>query len=1035
MKNNYSKGAEWRRWDLHIHTKNTFKNDQFISSDFNSFCDCLFEKALSKDIAVVGITDYFNIANYKKVLNYLAIIDTNSKFNEIQKEKIKDILILPNIELRVLPVTDSGRLVNFHCIFNPDYVAYLDDDFFNSIHMSIGNEEYHMNETGLKKLGLSKGATNETALQKGIESFVVSPSDFINLFKKKPNLRKNTITIVSNSNKDGNSAYQKHYDFFEEVNKASLEEIRKSIYHLSDLIFSSNPKDKDYFLGKKKNAEGIIIDNEKIVINKCGSIKGCIHGSDAHKEEELFEPVNELFCWIKADPTFDGLKQVLIEPEERIFIGEIPPIIEKVKNNRTKYIKSITIDCIDGYDGKHGKWFKNIEIDLNPELVAIIGNKGSGKSALADIIGLCGYYKKQKDFSFLNPDKFRNGKVSKYFEAKLKWISDELSPKLLSDSSDNGEIETVKYLPQGYFETLTNEISTTEAFQKEIENVVFTHLDAEDKIGFQSFDELIEHQKLGVEREIKLLIDLLIDLNYQIIKLERKLNPIYKAEIQNKLKQKESELQALIEPIQVKNPTEDAEISTQNKSILEEIEKEKVEIGQIEKSISDREKEKNGLLIELRDLKELKKEIEFKVEEIKSFKEQRKLIVEKYSLDFNTLLNVTNNLESLNILISKKEGELHTAKEFLGEEISVVPEFISLKKQLENLNLNLGKEQEKLDTTLRQYQLYLKDKKNWEERRSKIFGSELTPDTILFFKKELEYLENLLVAEIQKNKEYRIEISEKIFDKKQDVIKVYKDVKQKLDTIIEENTDLVGSYMINIEARLSFNTNFRDTFFRNINQNQLGTFYSIEGGNVQFNKLIKEIDFDNKENVKSFLTNTIEAIFEDKRDNYNNAKRYLDGQIKDPLDLYNSIFSLSFLDYNYQLMQGKKKLQQLSPGERGALLLIFYLLLDKDNKPLIIDQPEDNLDNHSVANILVPFIRKAKANRQIILVTHNPNLAVVSDAEQVIYVNIDKENEYNFEYQSGSIENRSINERIVQVLEGAMPAFNKRKRKYYEERS
>lgn len=107
-------------------------------------------------------------------------------------------------------------------------------------------------------------------------------------------------------------------------------------------------------------------------------------------------------------------------------------------------------------------------------------------------------------------------------------------------------------------------------------------------------------------------------------------------------------------------------------------------------------------------------------------------------------------------------------------------------------------------------------------------------------------------------------------------------------------------------------------------------------------------------------------------------------------------------------------------------------MLDKDNKPLIIDQPEDNLDNHSVANILVTFIRKAKANRQIILVTHNPNLAVVSDAEQVIFVNIDKEKDYCFEYLSGSIENRQINERIVQVLEGSMPAFNKRKLKYYE---
>lgn len=765
-----------------------------------------------------------------------------------------------------------------------------------------------------------------------------------------------------------------------------------------------------------------------------------MHCSDAHMfaSDETNTKSKELghcFTWIKADPSFDGLKQVLIESDERIFLDKTPPIIEKVNNNRTKYIKNIAIDWGVGYDGKHGKWFKKVDIEINPELVAIIGNKGSGKSALADIIGLCGYYKNQKDFSFLHKDKFRSGNVSKYFEAKLTWESNVVNPKILSDSSDNGEIEMVKYLPQGYFETLTNEISTTEAFQKEIENVVFTHLKDEDKLGFQSFDELIVHHKQSVEREIKLLVDSLSDLNTQIIKLERKLNPSYKAEILNKLKQKESELQALIEPIQVRNPTEDEEVSAQNKLILEEIEKIKDDIGKIELSISDREQEKSGLLIELRDLKELKKEIEFKVEEINSFKEQRKLIVEKYNLDFNTLLNVTSNLESLNILISKKEDELRKAKVYLGEEPSVIPEFISLKKQLENLNSKLGKEQEKLDTTLRQYQLYLKDKKNWEDKKSKITGSELTPDTILFFKKELEYLENLLIAEIRKNKEARIEISEKIFDRKQDVIKVYKDVKQKIDAIIEENTDLLGLYKININASLSFNPNYSDDFLGNILKNQAGTFYSIEGGNVQFNKLIKDVDFDNKENVKSFLVNIVEAIFEDKRENYGNQKRYLEEQVKDPLALYDHLFSLSFLDYNYQLMQGKKKLQQLSPGERGALLLIFYLLLDKDNKPLIIDQPEDNLDNHSVANILVPFIRKAKANRQIILVTHNPNLAVVSDAEQVIYVNIDKENEYDFEYQSGSIENRIINEKIVQVLEGAMPAFNKRKRKYYEERS
>ncbi len=97
------------------------------------------------------------------------------------------------------------------------------------------------------------------------------------------------------------------------------------------------------------------------------------------------------------------------------------------------------------------------------------------------------------------------------------------------------------------------------------------------------------------------------------------------------------------------------------------------------------------------------------------------------------------------------------------------------------------------------------------------------------------------------------------------------------------------------------------------------------------------------------------------------------------------------------------------------------------------DQPEDNLDNHSVATILVPFIRVAKKKRQIIMVTHNPNLAVVADAEQIIYVNLDKENNYKFSTISGSIEDKKVNREIVNVLEGAMPAFNTRKRKYYDQ--
>jgi len=113
-------------------------------------------------------------------------------------------------------------------------------------------------------------------------------------------------------------------------------------------------------------------------------------------------------------------------------------------------------------------------------------------------------------------------------------------------------------------------------------------------------------------------------------------------------------------------------------------------------------------------------------------------------------------------------------------------------------------------------------------------------------------------------------------------------------------------------------------------------------------------------------------------------------------------------------------------------LLIFYLILDKDDKPLVIDQPEDNLDNQSVSEILVPYIREAKKHRQIIMVTHNPNLAVVSDADQIIRMNIDKENEFLVTHISGAIENPDINKAIVDILEGKMKAFNNRRLKYQD---
>jgi predicted ATPase len=127
---------------------------------------------------------------------------------------------------------------------------------------------------------------------------------------------------------------------------------------------------------------------------------------------------------------------------------------------------------------------------------------------------------------------------------------------------------------------------------------------------------------------------------------------------------------------------------------------------------------------------------------------------------------------------------------------------------------------------------------------------------------------------------------------------------------------------------------------------------------------------------------------------------------------------------------GGKSLNELSPGEKGLLLLVFYLQLEKYNNPLIIDQPEDNLDNEIIFTVLASCIREAKKNRQVILVTHNPNLAVGADAEQIIYVQLEKSQNSKFTYETGSIENPRINQKIIDVLEGTQPAFVKRRLKY-----
>jgi len=177
---NFPAGSEWRKWDPHIHTKGTGKNDQFKSKTFDEFCIIFFRKAIDNEIAAIGITDYFSIDNYMKIKNYVKIIDSSVDFSKEEREKIKNIFIFPNIELRMLPVTDSRKLVNIHILVNPDYEKSLENDLFGSIESDCGTDRpYKMNKKGITEMGKSQDPSldDEGAFKKGIDTYYVTHDD------------------------------------------------------------------------------------------------------------------------------------------------------------------------------------------------------------------------------------------------------------------------------------------------------------------------------------------------------------------------------------------------------------------------------------------------------------------------------------------------------------------------------------------------------------------------------------------------------------------------------------------------------------------------------------------------------------------------------------------------------------------------------------------------------------------------------------------------------------------------------------------
>ena len=988
----YNRGSEWRKWDLHFHSPASYDyKDKSVANDK------IIEKLKENDISVVVITDHHTI-DVKKIEELRTL------------GKTENITVLPGIELR--SELGGSESVHFIGIFPEDCKL---NEIWTDIQSKCTLQPSQIESTGNDK----------------IYSDLKDTCDLIH------NLG-GIVTIHAGGKSNSIESIKNNQEFKKFLKK----EIAEKYVDVLEL-------------GSKDDIE----DCNNIIFPSIGFKLPMIICSDNHKISDYSLKEN---CWIKADPTFEGLKQIIYESEDRVFVGVEPPVLDRVRSNKTKYIHSLTVSNKKDQKAKKGKWFKDVNLQFNPELVAIIGNKGSGKSAISDILGVSGDThnagENHKNLSFLNNNqkhrKFRQKDFAENFEAELVWEDSSRVKISLDKDIDITQAEKVKYLPQNYFESLTNSLEE-EGFEKTLKSVIFLHIPKSDRHGKNTFEDLEEYKSASIQKDLPLLEDDIEKISTEIINLEKIKHPDYQKSIGNLLKEKEKELSEheKIQPKTIENPVDNKslKVTEEKKRQLEKISKLNTKLTKLDADIISKNSEKSKLVSEKEDLQQIANDLKRFETQIDDYKKINKARFDKYGFNINELIKSKFDNKIVNTKIKEKGVELIEIKKLFKTSQEIETEFegkateitkakeTSLVYQKAQLEKNINVLKKELTKPEREYQEYQEKLKKWEKIKNGIKGNEkdpkATPKTVEFYKDEKNFIENKLSDLLSKKRVERIKKSLKIFAKKKDIITLYEEFKKSIDIEIKKDKEFRKKFKMDINVTFKTNKKFVTNFLDFINKNKKGTFYGKVDGEKYLSKIFDEKTLTKEGDIENALKTVIDYLESDKRAEVkdDDKNREISDQIDQIENFYNFVFSLGYLEPNYELKLDDKVLEELSPGEKGALLLVFYLMIDKEDTPLIIDQPEDNLDNKSVFEVLTHFIRFAKKRRQIIIVTHNPNLAIGADAEQIIHVNLDKKKNYEFSYQSGSIENPVINRKVVEILEGTRPAFDKRKLKYFKE--
>lgn len=861
----YSRGSEWRKWDLHLHSFHTTLN-----KNFGEDIDAYLNKIVEEKISVVGLTNYFNFSEQDYTLR-------GQLLN-------KGIQVFLNLELRLTYTNKDDDCLDLHIIFSDSVERNLIDTFLTKLNANIEGKTKILKDIAFKE-------ERKTAV---VEFNDIK--DLINKDESLENLKNNTIIGFLSRGK-GNSRTSSMYE------KLS--------------------KECDFLIHSTDKVENVLEDREYWL---CQS-KPLLNSSDAHKIDDI----GSKFTWIKADLTFEGLKQILCEPKDRVKIQANKP----EEKSGYQVIDSIKIDS------------DNIEqtIQFNSNLNTIIGGRSTGKSTLLKVLA----------FKIDNrASTFKDGDTGKEYG-----FIDSLANNASVEWKD-GEIDKsrdIEFFPQSYMHDIARDQDKKDEL---IKNII---KDTDDQQKLNNYDDFCSQNKDNIQTNIDILFQLQQTINDANLSLKEKGD-------KTGLK------------IEIQNINNSISVIKKNDSFSDE-DTEKFE-------------EINGCIVELEQrIRALKKDKNY----ILSFKNEQ-LFNPSIIHKFNELSDYSKPKVD-NILREITEDTTKKWKNALDKELTAINR--EMEKHTQQIDI---KKQQKAFT---KGQTHIAENKQYSELSERL-------------KNEQQKLQEITI--IERNTQSLSEQKQELFD---DTISKHCEYLSKIERI--ESDFLLSDDDIKIQTK----RNFQEKKCKGL----LKDFVNLQSHKRQayVNEFPEKYQDSQQDTIKEFLEKALGNKIE--------LKAY-----KDIKDLTKGMLVQNWFSISYELTYQNDIFEVMSDGKKAFVIL--KLLLDFSNKkcPILIDQPEDSLDNRAIYNELVTYIKQKKIERQIILVTHNANIVVNADAEEVIVANQhgnDSKNEKDikFQYLSGSLENtqaknnkqvilnsQGIREHVCEVLEGGTDAFKKRENKY-----